>query len=78
MFPVYFHTQTECPVTIIVFESGEYLADRGLKPIINQAIRTMLHSRLTLGLQRYKYDDRISTGATWRASAGADSSSGIA
>jgi predicted acylesterase/phospholipase RssA len=40
-------------------ESGEYLSDRGLKAVLNQAIRTMLHSRLTLGLQRYLHDDRF-------------------
>jgi predicted acylesterase/phospholipase RssA len=40
-------------------ESGERLSDRGLKQVVNQAIRTMLHSRLTLGLQRYLHDDRF-------------------
>ena len=39
------------------FSNGRYLADRGLKVVINQAFRTLLHSRLKLGLQRYISDD---------------------
>src|SRR5262249_23883111 len=40
------------------FADGRYLADRGLKAIINQVFRTLLHSRLKLGIQRYLADDR--------------------
>jgi predicted acylesterase/phospholipase RssA len=40
-------------------DSGERLADRGLTSVLNQSIRTMLHSRLTLGLQRYLHDARF-------------------
>jgi predicted acylesterase/phospholipase RssA len=39
------------------FAEGRYLADRGLKLVINQVFRTLLHSRLKLGLQRYLADD---------------------
>jgi predicted acylesterase/phospholipase RssA len=41
------------------FADGRYLADRGLKVIINQVFRTLLHSRLKLGVQRYLADDRF-------------------
>ncbi|MEM7413274.1 MAG: patatin-like phospholipase family protein [Myxococcota bacterium] len=41
------------------FAEGRYLADRGLKAIINQVFRTLLHSRLKLGVQRYLADDRF-------------------
>ncbi len=41
------------------FAEGRYLADRGLKAIINQVFRTLLHSRLKLGIQRYLADDRF-------------------
>ncbi len=41
------------------FADGRYLADRGLKLVINQVFRTLLHSRLTLGMQRYLTDDRF-------------------
>ncbi len=33
-----------------------YLSDWGLKTVLNQSLRTMLHSRLRLGLQRYLLD----------------------
>jgi NTE family protein len=39
------------------FADGRYLSDRGLKTILNQVFRTLLHSRLTLGIQRYLNDD---------------------
>jgi predicted acylesterase/phospholipase RssA len=39
------------------FADGRYLSDRGLKAILNQVFRTLLHSRLTLGIQRYLADD---------------------
>jgi NTE family protein len=41
------------------FSNGRYLSDRGLKAVINQVFRTMLHSRLKLGIQRYLADDRF-------------------
>ena len=41
------------------FANGRYLADRGLKAVMNQVFRTMLHSRLKLGMQRYLADDRF-------------------
>jgi hypothetical protein len=41
------------------FADGRYLADRGMKAIINQVFRTLLHSRLKLGIQRYLADDRF-------------------
>jgi predicted acylesterase/phospholipase RssA len=36
-----------------------YLSDRGMKTIVNQVFRTLLHSRLKLGIQRYLADDRF-------------------
>lgn len=42
-----------------VAASGHHLADRGLKLVANQAFRTLLSSRLKLGLQRYVSDDRF-------------------
>ncbi len=41
------------------FADGRYLADRGMKVVINQVFRTLLHSRLKLGMQRYLADDRF-------------------
>jgi len=41
------------------FSNGRYLSDRGLKAVINQVFRTLLHSRLKLGIQRYLADDRF-------------------
>ena len=41
------------------FADGRYIADRGLKAVINQVFRTMLHSRLRLAMQRYLADDRF-------------------
>jgi predicted acylesterase/phospholipase RssA len=38
---------------------GRYLSDRGMKTIVNQVFRTLLHSRLKLGIQRYLADDRF-------------------
>jgi NTE family protein len=38
---------------------GRYLSDRGMKVVLNQVFRTMLHSRLKLGVQRYVSDDRF-------------------
>jgi NTE family protein len=42
-----------------VFSEGRYLSDRGMKVIANQVFRTLLHSRLKLGLQRYIADSRF-------------------
>ena len=41
------------------FASGRYLSDRGLKMLINQVFRTMLHSRLRTALRGYLSDDRF-------------------
>jgi predicted acylesterase/phospholipase RssA len=41
------------------FADGRYLSDRGFKVILNQVFRTLLHSRLKLGIQRYLTDDRF-------------------
>jgi NTE family protein len=41
------------------FSDGRYLSDRGLGMVLNQVFRTLLHSRLKLGLQRYLADDRF-------------------
>jgi len=41
------------------FADGRYLSDRGLKVVINQVMRTLLHSRLKLAMQRYLADDRF-------------------
>ncbi|MFQ5417661.1 MAG: patatin-like phospholipase family protein [Myxococcota bacterium] len=41
------------------FAEGRYLSDRGMKMIVNQVFRTLLHSRLKLGIQRYVNDDRF-------------------
>jgi NTE family protein len=37
--------------------AGDFLADRGLSTVMNQVFRTMLHTRLALGLQSYLHDD---------------------
>jgi len=39
------------------FADGRYLSDRGMKVVVNQVFRTLLHSRLKLGIQRYLNDD---------------------
>ena len=36
-----------------------YLADRGFNAVMNQVFRTLLHTRLSLGLQIYLHDDRF-------------------
>ncbi|HVP28311.1 MAG TPA: patatin-like phospholipase family protein [Myxococcota bacterium] len=41
------------------FANGRYLSDRGMKLVLNQVFRTLLHSRLKLGIQRYLADDRF-------------------
>jgi predicted acylesterase/phospholipase RssA len=40
-------------------EAPNYLADRGLRVVINQVFRTLLHTRLGLGLQTYLHDDQF-------------------
>jgi predicted acylesterase/phospholipase RssA len=41
------------------FAAGRYLSDRGLAVVLNQVFRTLLHSRLKLGIQRYLADERF-------------------
>jgi predicted acylesterase/phospholipase RssA len=41
------------------FASGRYLSDRGLKMLINQVFRTLLHSRLRTALRAYLTDERF-------------------
>jgi predicted acylesterase/phospholipase RssA len=41
------------------FASGRYLSDRGMKMLINQVFRTMLHSRLRTALRGYLTDERF-------------------
>jgi len=41
------------------FSENRYLSDRGMKLVVNQVFRTLLHSRLKLGIQRYIADDRF-------------------
>ena len=41
------------------FAGGRYLSDHGLFVVLNQVFRTLLHSRLKLGLQRYLADERF-------------------
>jgi len=41
------------------FGSAGHLSDRGLGTVLNQVFRTLLHSRLKLGIQRYLTDDRF-------------------
>jgi predicted acylesterase/phospholipase RssA len=40
-------------------EEGQHLSDRGMKLVINQVFRTLLHTRLKLGLQQYLLDERF-------------------
>ena len=41
------------------FASGRYLSDRGMKMVINQVFRTLLHSRLRTALRGYLTDERF-------------------
>jgi len=41
------------------FAAGRYLSDRGLKMLINQVFRTLLHSRLRTALRGYLTDERF-------------------
>ncbi len=36
-----------------------FLADRGMRTVINQVFRTLLHTRLAMGLRSYLHDDRF-------------------
>jgi predicted acylesterase/phospholipase RssA len=38
---------------------SRYLADRGLTTVLNQVLRTMLHTRLAMGLRAYMYDEHF-------------------
>ncbi|MCA9509338.1 MAG: patatin-like phospholipase family protein [Myxococcales bacterium] len=42
-----------------VEREGSFLSDRGLRLVLNQTFRTLLHSRLELGIQRYLNDHRF-------------------
>jgi NTE family protein len=52
-----FLNRTDAERTTKFFSAGRTLADRGLKMVINQVFRTLLHSRLRIALQRYISDD---------------------
>ena len=41
------------------FAAGRYLSDHGMKMVIFQVFRTLLHSRLRIALQGYAADDRF-------------------
>ena len=41
------------------FAAGRYLSDRGMKMLINQVFRTLLHSRLRTALRGYLTDERF-------------------
>ena len=41
------------------FASGRYLSDRGMKMLVNQVFRTLLHSRLRTALRGYLTDERF-------------------
>jgi predicted acylesterase/phospholipase RssA len=41
------------------FATGRYLSDRGMKMLINQVFRTLLHSRLRTALRGYLTDERF-------------------
>jgi predicted acylesterase/phospholipase RssA len=38
---------------------SRYLSDRGLQAVMNQVLRTMLHTRLAMGLRAYMYDEHF-------------------
>lgn len=40
-------------------ERASHLADRGFRTVINQVFRTMLHTRLSMGLRAYLHHDRF-------------------
>ncbi len=35
---------------------GTYIADKGILSVLNQVFRTLLHTRLEIGIERFKYD----------------------
>jgi NTE family protein len=57
--PFYNETDDESNADTKYFANGRYLSDRGLKVVMNQVMRTLLHSRLKLAMQRYLADDRF-------------------
>jgi predicted acylesterase/phospholipase RssA len=57
--PFYNETENSDDAAQPYFANGRYLSDRGLKVVINQVMRTLLHSRLKLAMQRYLADDRF-------------------
>ncbi len=38
---------------------GRYLSDRGLHTVLNQVLRTLLHTRLAMGLRSYMHDEHF-------------------
>jgi NTE family protein len=38
---------------------SRYLSDRGLQAVMNQVLRTLLHTRLAMGLRAYMYDEHF-------------------
>jgi hypothetical protein len=38
---------------------SRYLSDRGLQTVLNQVLRTLLHTRLAMGLRAYMYDEHF-------------------
>jgi predicted acylesterase/phospholipase RssA len=38
---------------------SRYLSDRGLQTVMNQVLRTLLHTRLAMGLRAYMYDEHF-------------------
>jgi hypothetical protein len=38
---------------------SRYLSDRGLQTVMNQVLRTMLHTRLAMGLRSYMHDEHF-------------------
>lgn len=47
------------PITHISDSGGRHLSEWGLQAVLNQSFRTLLHSRLKQGLQRYLLDARF-------------------
>lgn len=51
-----FHNRSEGDGDDKTFVAGHTLAERGMKMVLNQVFRTLLHSRLRIALQRYAAD----------------------
>jgi len=47
------------PITHVAESDGRHLSEWGLQAVLNQSFRTLLHSRLKQGLQRYLLDSRF-------------------